>query len=385
VDERSAWIALASVEGIGEIIFGRLVAHFGSAAAVLEAASGIALDEWIQACRRLDGRMLMTNETLKNLRATAADPRRPLDEIAARRLWTLTPLDADFPRRLRDLDPPPATIHGLGSARALHSRRTVAVVGTRTPTAAGRALTTKVVARLVEWQVVVVSGLAVGIDGAAHSATLVNGGTTIGVIGGGHDSPGPRAHEQLRRNVVERGGAVISEYPPSASPRKGTFPRRNRIIAALGDATIVIEAPVRSGALNTASHALGLERTVLVAPGRIGDWATAGSLTLLRDTPARPLIGLDAMVEDLRLGDDDDDAGTDQGKTPTIDELLATLGSTERAIAQRLLKSPATLDAIVADTALAPAVISSAVTLLLMRGWIQSVGPSYMTYGPLAR
>src|SRR4051794_7741815 len=212
MDERSAWIALASVEGVGEVNFGRLIADFGGAAAALEAATGARLDAWIANRRRLDGQVPLNSNALANLRLIAAHPERPLDAISARGLWTLTPLDADFPTRLRDLDPPPATIHGVGSPALLRAKRVVAVVGTRTPTLAGRSLAAKVAARLVEWHVVVVSGLAVGIDGAAHSATLLNGGTTVGVIGGGHDMPGPRAHERLRLEVVERGGAVISEY-----------------------------------------------------------------------------------------------------------------------------------------------------------------------------
>jgi DNA processing protein len=390
MNERSAWIALASVEGVGEATFGRLVADFGGAVAALEAANDGRLDRWVAQRRMQDGQLPISGRALGHLRATAADPRKPLEQLVARGLWTLTPLDTDFPQRLRDLDPPPATIHGLGNAEALRATRSVAVVGTRTPTMAGRALASKVATRLVEWHVVVVSGLAVGIDGAAQSATLLNGGTTVGVIGGGHDSPGPRAHQRLRREVVESGGAVISEYHPSVAPRRGTFPRRNRIIAALGDATIVIEAPIRSGALSTANHALIIDRPVLVAPGRVGDWSTAGSLKLLRETPARPLIGLDEMVEDLLLGvaggHGDNHAGASSHPPAVAPEaLVATLGAAEQLIARRLLKGPAALDLLVADTNLAPAAVSSAVTLLLMRGWVQSVGPAYMVAGALAR
>jgi DNA processing protein len=304
----------------------------------------------------------------------------------------MTPLDADFPARLRDLDPPPLMISGRGSADALRGSRAVAVVGTRRPTISGRALTTRVAIRLVECRATVISGLAVGIDGAAHAATVQNGGCTVAVIGAGHDSPGPRAHARLRAEIVESGGALISEYHPATGARKGTYPRRNRIIAALGDATIVVEAPVRSGARITAGLALELGRPVFIAPGRIGDWATAGSLALLRETPARPLVGLDEMVEDLGYLDPPADAtttaasGADLGMAHRSTEtLLQMLGPTEQTVARSLLESPAGLDALVARTGLPPAVVSSAVTLLLMRGWAQSVGPAYMVAGALAR
>ena len=119
----------------------------------------------------------MIADTVGRLREAAADPASRLAEIAERGLWTYTALDADYPARLRDLVNPPAVIHGLGDRAALHRERAVGVVGTRRPTPAGRALATRICARLVECGATVVSGLAVGIDGAAHAATLERGGT----------------------------------------------------------------------------------------------------------------------------------------------------------------------------------------------------------------
>jgi DNA processing protein len=225
--------------------------------------------------------------------------------------------------------------------------------------------------------------LAVGIDGAAHAATLEHGGTAIGVIGGGHQYPGPRAHSRLRDEVVAAGGAVISEHHPDSHPTKGTFPRRNRIIAALSDALIVIEAPDKSGALNTAHHALGLGRPVFVAPGRIGDWSVAGALALLRDTPARPLVGLDELVADLGYFDGPA-AGATAEPTMSLEAALAMLGPAERSVARRLARGAAGIDVLVADTGESAAVVSSAITLLLMRGWAHAIGPAYVAAGPLA-
>ncbi len=299
-------------------------------------------------------------------------------------LWSLTPLDSDYPPRLRDLPTPPAVINGLGDAATLAGRRTVGVVGTRRPTPAGRALAAKICARLVESGTTIVSGLAVGIDGAAHAATLEHEGVTVGVIGGGHGSPGPRAHERLRAEVVAHGGAVISEHHPTTGATKGTYPRRNRIIAALADAVIVVEAPRKSGALITASRALELGRPVFVAPGRVGDWSTAGSLALLRETPARPIAGLDELVADLGYFDParSDDPPTALGEA-TRAPALAMLGVAERAVAARLCDGPAGLDLLVAQTGLPPGVVSGAVTLLLMRGWIEAHGAAFVASGPL--
>lgn len=382
--EWEAWVALASVDGVGEITFGLLLAEFRSAGNALSAALDGSLSDWNRAWGRAHGQIAINARTMADLDATARDPASKLRPITELGLWTLTPLDPTYPSRLRDLDPPPSVIHGLGDPATLEARRSVAVVGTRRPTPFGRSLTSRICARLVECRATVVSGLAVGIDGAAHAATLEHTGPTVGVIGAGHLHPGPRAHARLRAAVVDGGGAVISEHHPHTSATKGTYPRRNRIIAALGDATIVVEAPRTSGALISARHALELGRQVLVTPGRIGDWATTGSLALLRETPARPLVGLDEMVEDL--GYLDDDAVSPKATGPVARAAaLQMLGPTQQQVAQRLCVGPAGLDALVSETGLAPAVVSSAVTLLLMRGWAQSLGAAYAAAGPLAR
>jgi DNA processing protein len=383
-EERTAWIALASVRGLGEETFGKLLEEFGSARASLAAALNGELERWIAERRRVDGRPPVIRDVVAGMRSAAEDPGATLDVITNSGLWTLTPRDALYPSRLRDLDPAPVMINGRGDPQVLSRPRAVALVGTRRPTAAGRALASRIAARLIESDATVVSGLAFGIDGAGHAAAVERGGITVGVIGGGHDHPGPRAHARLRDEVVATGGAVISEYHPATAARKGTFPRRNRLIAALGDATIVVEAPTRSGALNTASHAQAMGRPVFVAPGRVGDWSVAGALTLLRDTPARPIVGLDELIEDL--GFLARPASLNRGTAADSREAaLQMLGASERAIARRLLEGPAGLDGLVAATGLPPAAASSAVTFLLMRGWVQAVGPAYMVAGALAR
>lgn len=381
MDARDAWIALASCPGVGEETFGQLIATFGDPSTVFAATLDGRLDVWLSERRALLGRPQIVAPTVANLRATAANPEKRLEDIARLDLWTFTALDADYPARLLDLLNPPPVIHGQGDPQILHATRIVGVVGTRRPTPMGRALTAKICERLVECGATVVSGLAVGIDGVAHAATLEHDGTTIGVIGGGHEHPGPRAHARLRDEVVANRGALISEYHPSTKPTIGTYPLRNRIIAALSDALIVIEAPKTSGALITAGHAMNLGRTVFVAPGRIGDWSTAGSLALLRDTPAKPLIGLDEMVEDLGyLGL----SAVDGAETQMRPELaLEMLGETEQRVARRIAAGPVGLDLLVAETGLSPAVVSSALTFLLMRGWAQPVGPAYVAAGPL--
>lgn len=380
--ERQAWICLASVSGVADVQLGVLMARFGSATAVLSSALDGSLRRWSAGRWREEARAALPAAVMRGLAEVAADPGSKLDQIKRLGLWTLTPLDDDYPTRLRDLDPPPGLLHGWGDPAALTTSRVVALVGTRRPTPAGRMLAARLAARLVECRATVVSGLAIGIDGAGHAATVERGGCTVAVIGAGHLTPGPRAHAGLRARIVAAGGAIVSEHHPSVRATRGTYPRRNRIIAALAEAVLVVEAPLRSGALITARHALELGRPVFVAPGRVGEWSTAGALGLLRETPARPLVGLDELVADLGYFALPGNSAAPAGPA-SRDAALAMLGGAQRAVAQRLCQSPAGLDVLVHDTELEPATVSGAVTLLLMRGWVQAIGPAYLPAGPL--
>lgn len=378
MEERDAWICLGGTSGVGEITFWPLIARHGGALAALRAVQkdpSSCLPE-----------VRLARPIRDALSAAAADPLAVSRRVADLGLWTLTPLDPGYPQRLRVLDPPPAVLFGAGDPACLMGKRVVAVVGTRRPTAAGRSFTSRVCVRLVELGAVVVSGMAFGVDGAAHSATMAAGGRTVAVIGGGHARAGPRAHGALMAQMISSGGAVVAEHGPDALPTKGTFPRRNRIISALAEATIVIEAPMRSGALITAHHALEQGRTVLVAPGRPEDPHVRGSLALLRETPARPLVGLDELIVDLGY----DDSGPEPSESSTtakqglsLRAALDLLGPAERAVAERLTQGPSDADGLVTGTGLSPQVVSGALTLLQLRGWAQVMGAAYLAAGPL--
>jgi DNA processing protein len=384
MSERDAWLALATTHGVAEETMAMLLASFGQASEVLAAAESGTLRRWAGSERRHDGRPVLTGPVLEALERRPREAETMLDELHRLGLWALTPLDQDYPNGLTDLDPAPAVLFGQGQRSAAVEQRAVAVVGTRRPTAVGRALAARICVRLVEMDAVVVSGLAVGIDGAAHAASLDAGGRTVGVIGGGHLHPGPRAHDALRRRVVDLGGAILSEHLPGTRPSRGTYPRRNRIIAALATATIVVDAPVRSGALITARHALDLGRTVLIAPGRVGDWASAGALHLLHDSPAIPIPDLDTLVDDIRALEPWRLAERARhepvsGQAAALD----VLDGAQRAVAEVICAAPAGLDRLVAATGLPPAAVAGAVTMLQMRGWVQPVGPAFLPAGAL--
>lgn len=187
----------------------------------------------------------------------------------------------EYPQGLADLAQPPSELYALGSIDVLQGPR-VAIVGTRNSTAYGERVTRNLTRALVRSGVTIISGMARGIDGTAHRTALEEGGKTVAVLGTGIDVPYPAGHRQLHRAISER-GLVLSENPPGMKAYKGAFPRRNRIIAALAPVTIVIEAGRKSGALNTASQALELDRVVAAVPGPIDSEQSLGSNELLRD------------------------------------------------------------------------------------------------------
>ena len=382
--ERAAWITLAGVDGVGPAHFAALVGQAGGARAVLDLARRGALDD-LSAGRRL-------SRGVRSAIGTAArDPGHAQEELDHCGVWTLTPLEAAYPPGLQVLADPPPVLYGKGDPTTLARTRRVSVVGTRRPSALGRALAAAIARQLVQLDAVVVSGLAFGIDGAAQAATVAAGGVTVGVIGSGHQRPGPRAHADLVRDILVR-GAVVGELAPHARPSRGTFPRRNRLLSALSLAVIVVEAPTRSGAVNTAHHALEQGRLLLVVPGRPGDRLTAGCLRLLRETEARPVVGLDELVADLAElwpAAPPDPLGSPPARpaVPALSwaEALTLLGPAERAVARVVGAGPAGLDRVIASTGLAPATAASAATVLQLRGWVTLVGATYVAAGPLAR
>lgn len=264
---------------------------------------------------------------------------------------------AEYPTELLDLRHPPFELYAMGRAAALTKPR-VAIVGTRNSTAYGERITRSLTRSLVRAGASVVSGMARGIDGAAHRTALEEGGNTVAVLGTGIDVPYPVGHRQLHRAIAER-GLVVSENQPGMRAQKGAFPKRNRIIAALTPVTIVIEAGFRSGALNTASQALELGRTVAAVPGPIDSEQSRGSNQLLRDGAV-----LIAAA---------DDALTLLGLSASADAREATplLPDTEQKVWDAMDKGFIEMDSLPATTGLTMAECLGAVTSLEILGLVE--------------
>ena len=280
----------------------------------------------------------------------------------------------------------------LGVA-ALDPARSVAIVGTRRATEGGRRIAGAIGGAVSTAGAVVVSGLAVGIDGAAHAAAVACGGRTVAVLGSGHQRLYPRAHGHLADQIVAGGGAVISELAPDVGPVPGTFPRRNRVVSGLADATVIVEAGERSGALITASWALEQGRECFVVPGSLDSEQSVGCNRLLRLYPgqARAVPSVAELLEDLGLAGTAARTSPDRrslrgGRTvgPDPGAILAGLGAAEAAVARAILPRAATLEELMDATGFAPATILAVLTRLEGQGLVVAALGRYAPAGSLA-
>jgi DNA processing protein len=388
-DERDAWAVIAGVRGIGPVGFSALLRRYGSGLGILREASspgGIARiatltydgtdpdDE-----RRHRGLDLEIAEGVAEASQRAGEMLTRIRELG---LKIVTIEDEHYPTRLASVDMPPHVLFVLGDPAVMNARSAVAIVGTRRATDAGRAIAARLAANLVAVGTSVVSGLAVGIDGAAHSAAVHAQGTTVAVIGSGHAVLYPRAHSRLAAAIVGAGGAVVSELTPDTEPSKGTYPRRNRIISGLADATVVVEAPARSGALITASWALDQGRECFLVPGAIDAPASAGCLAFLREFPdrARIVAGIPQLIDDLGLADH-------MAEPQVSSDIAATLSGVGEAagrLGRELVLGRATVDELVAVTGWPVASVLAGLTLLERRGLAVGVHGRFRPAGGLA-
>lgn len=297
---RAIWAVLVEP---GDSVAGALIAAVGPVAAarmvidrVAPATISAATRGEITVERAQDG-LLRWSERLR-----AADVLRSLDSAARCGARMIVPGDPYWPEGIVALrDSPPVLLWARGDLELLR-RPGVALVGARAATGYGEHVAMELAAGLCARDVVVVSGGAYGIDGMAHRAALASGGATIAVLAGGIDRLYPSGHEALLTRVAES-GLLISEVPCGTAPTKWRFLQRNRLIAVLSSATVVVEAGRRSGALSTANHALDAGLPVGIVPGPITSAASAGCHAFLRTTPATCVTSV-AEIMQLAFGDD---------------------------------------------------------------------------------
>jgi DNA processing protein len=345
-DAWAAWLRLVLTPGVGNDTARRLLAAFG----LPEAIWAQSPSAWTTVTNaRIARAMQVVPPTLD----AALD--RLMDWLSHDHHHLITLADTRYPAPLLQTADPPLMLYVQGQVEALAHPRPLAIVGSRNPTPQGESNARQFARSLAEADVCVVSGLALGIDGAAHTGALEGGGTTIAVVGTGLDTVYPKRHEALARRIAEH-GAVISEYPLGTPPLAAHFPQRNRIIAGLSQGTLVVEAAVRSGSLITARLAVEQGREVFAIPGSIHAPQARGCHALIRQG-AKLVESAQDILEDLRLAEPAVTAGQDP--VGGEDSLLDAMGF-----------DPVGLDALQARTGLDTATLQARLLELELEGRI---------------
>lgn len=364
----TAWLTLQAIDGVGDRTLLKLVNAMGSPQAVLLASRGDLL--------RVGCSAEMADAVQQG---PSSKVRHHIDrqvETAGRlNIQVLSLLDQAYPDRLKTIPDPPPLLY-LSGTLSKQDEVAVAIVGGRRATPSGRLVTEDIARELAAMGVTIVSGLARGIDAAAHRGALAGKGRTIAVLGCGIDRTYPPEHEALRRSI-ETHGAVISELPLGASPQSHHFPRRNRIISGMSLGVLVSEAATNSGSLITAKLALEQGRDVFAVPGSVKEEACRGSNGLIKEGAAlveRAQDILDAIMPQI---DSQRRAALSANHTPQV--VPGRWGTEETLVYEALSYDARSVDAVIETTGLSAAQVASLLLSLELCGRVRQLpGQQYI-------
>ncbi len=351
-DDARYWVAFHRAKHIGPVRMQRLIERFGDLERAWRAPA-------VSLRAVLDERSMASVATVR----AELDLNAEMARIAAAGVTVLTLADREYPRLLREISAPPPVLFLRGDLDPADDIA-VGIVGTRRATSYGREVTASMAAELAAARVTVVSGLALGVDAAAHRAALDAGGRTIAVLGSGPDIIYPYEHRRLAQGILES-GCILSEYPPGRKPDAQNFPARNRLISGLSRGVVVVEAPERSGALITADFAADQGRDVFVVPGSVLSASSGGGNRLLRDG-ARPVRSGFDVLEDLGI----DPAG----RPMAAQQRLPEINGDERTVLSALTSDPVHLDDIAVALAMPVSVVSAMLVMLELKGVARNTG-----------
>lgn len=282
-------LALTLVPNIGPVQARTLVDHFGEPVAIFKAKKST--------LELLEGIGEVRARSIKSF----AGFKRAEEELAFIEKYKITPVfitDPLYPQRLLQCYDPPTILYYRGKA-SLNTSKIIAIVGTRSKTDYGKQLTEKLVADLKAQQVLVISGLALGVDAIAHKAALKNALPTIAVVAHGLDKIYPPEHTALAKDIIRQQGGLLTEFRSKTKPDKHNFPSRNRIVAGMSDAVVVVETDIKGGSMITAELANGYNKDVFAFPGRTIDNKSAGCNYLIKNNKAILATGAQDIIDTL--------------------------------------------------------------------------------------
>lgn len=372
--EHDAYILLNLIPGIGPARVASLISFFGSAAELFEHKP-----EELTAVRGI------SRELAEKIAAEAESSLldEELDRIALGGVKVFTRADKEYPEALRSLEDAPLCLYICGTLPEEVDRQAIAIVGSRRATVYGLRMAQHIAESAAYSGWAVVSGLAFGIDAAAHKATMNAGGKTVAVLGGGLMKIQPQEHLPMARDIIAKGGAVITEFPMTFPPTRHSFPMRNRIISALSQGTIVIEAGLHSGALITAAAALEQGKNVFAVPGNADSEMSSGCNNLIKSGEATLITGFEDVLEamDFLPGLEPRDLFSlkeESADESGFDEAVeAALPESDRKILELLKLGEAGFDAISAETGIAAGELSRKLVALEISHKIKRTAGGY--------
>lgn len=352
-EELKYWVGFTRVPHIGTVRLRLLDERLGSLANAWRATEGDLRKAG------LDARVV---ESVIEHRSKI-DPDEEMALLEKHQCSAITWHDSRYPSRLKEIDDSPPVLYVKGELSPA-DERSIAVVGTRRVTAYGREVARSFSNDLAYAGVVVVSGLASGVDGIAHRTVLDMGKRTLAVLGNGIDVMYPREHAQLHDRISEN-GALISEHPIGIKPKAEHFPRRNRILSGITLGTLVIEAGEDSGALITARHALDQNREVFAVPGSILSPRSRGTNLLIQRSEAKLVQSHEDILEELNISSD--------GNQVEMAALFPA-NDDESKILYHLSREPTHIDELIRESGMTSSVVSSLLAMMELRGLVRQVG-----------
>ncbi|HBB94257.1 MAG TPA: DNA-protecting protein DprA [Blastocatellia bacterium] len=364
------WIALNMTPGVGPRVTARLLEHFGSAEAIFDAP------------RRELALLRLTPETIESIAKRALHPRAEEEIEKARKLGSdiLVLDDGVYPALLRETYDPPVTLYVKGAWAECLERPCIAIVGSRRCSTYGQNAALMLSRELAQRGITIVSGMARGIDAAAHRGALEAGGRTVGVMGTGLDQIYPRDHKKLADDILQNKGALVTQFPLGTPPVSENFPYRNRVISGLSLGVVVIEAAENSGSLITARLAMEQNREVFAVPGNITSRNSFGTNYLIKGAGAKLVQQWQDIASELPAelaAQLLPSPGRKKKKGELVDQLQLTpsnLNEHERTIFKLLTTdTPQQIDTLAETTKLSITQLTSALLTLEMRELIRAL------------
>ena len=358
--ERLAFLALHSIQGIGDRLIKQLVSYCGSAEKVFHTPKGKLL--------KIPGIGAVTAEVIRNGKSFE-NAEKELIKAEKSNTEILFYLDKKYPQRLKQIEDAPSMLYFQGNANLNHLK-TVGIVGTRQATGYGREMVEQIVKDIVHHQPMIISGLAYGIDIQAHKLSLKNDLQTLGIMGSGMDVVYPSAHKDTAKKMIEQGG-LMTENSFGTKPDAHNFPARNRIIAGMCDALIVVEAAEKGGALITAEIANTYNKDVFAVPGSLGETYSEGCNKLIKTNKAN----IYTSVKDLEyiMNWSVENKHSKRVKPGQLD--LTQFEPDEQILIQLLLekKDPITIDELTIKTTLSPSLLASILLSLEFKNIVKAL------------